>query len=99
MEIKIHRGENQIGGNIIEIASETTKIILDAGLEMNGKPGEHFDLPGLFKYKGYDGVFLSHYHSDHIGLAYQVHSDIPVYMGCLLYTSPSPTRRTPISYA
>jgi len=81
MEIKIHRGENQIGGNIIEIASETTKIILDAGLELNGKPGEHFDLPGLFKYKGYDGVFLSHYHSDHIGLAYEVHPDIPVYMG------------------
>jgi len=81
VNIKIHRGENQIGGNIIEIASETTKIILDAGLELNGKPGEHFDLPGLFKYKGYDAVFLSHYHSDHMGLAYEVHPDIPVYMG------------------
>ncbi|MBK5262583.1 MAG: hypothetical protein JJE17_08445 [Peptostreptococcaceae bacterium] len=81
MNIKIHRGENQIGGNIIEIASETTKIVLDAGLELNGKPGDHFDLPGLFQFKGYDAIFLSHYHSDHIGLVYQIHPDIPVYMG------------------
>lgn len=81
MNIKIHRGENQIGGNIIEIATETTKIILDAGLEMKGKVGDHFDLKGLFDFKGYDAVFLSHYHKDHIGLAYKIHKGIPIYMG------------------
>ena len=29
MKIHIHRGQNQIGGNIIEIATDTTKILLD----------------------------------------------------------------------
>lgn len=81
MNIKIHRGENQIGGNIIEIATETTKIILDVGLEMKGKRGDRFDLKGLFDFNGYDAVFLSHYHSDHIGLAYKIHKGIPIYMG------------------
>ena len=31
MEINIIRGQNQIGGSIIEISSESTKIILDIG--------------------------------------------------------------------
>ena len=35
MKITIHRGQNQIGGSIIEIASDTTKIILDAGSELD----------------------------------------------------------------
>ena len=35
MRITIHRGENQIGGNIVEIATETTNIILDVGCELN----------------------------------------------------------------
>jgi mRNA degradation ribonuclease J1/J2 len=35
MNIHIHRGQNQIGGNIIEISTDTTKIILDVGLELD----------------------------------------------------------------
>jgi ribonuclease J len=35
MKINIHRGKNQIGGNIIEIATNTTKILLDIGLDLN----------------------------------------------------------------
>ena len=81
MRVKVHRGLNQIGGSVIEIASETTKILLDAGLELNGELDDQFELEGLFDHKGYDAVFLSHYHSDHIGLAYRIHKDIPLYMG------------------
>lgn len=33
MYIRIIRGQNQIGGNIIEIRSKNTKIILDTGKE------------------------------------------------------------------
>lgn len=36
MIIKIHRGQNQIGGSIIEIASKRSKIILDTGVELDG---------------------------------------------------------------
>ena len=82
MTLKIHRGQNQIGGNIVEISTEKTRILLDAGLELDeDKNKELPTLDGLFDSKGYDAIFISHYHSDHLGLVYKVHKDIPVYMG------------------
>ena len=39
------------------------------------------DIKGLFDYKGYDAIFVSHYHGDHLGLAYKAHRDIPLYIG------------------
>lgn len=80
MKVNIIRGKNQIGGNIIEISTEKTKILLDAGLELDG--GNTLpDIHGLFDFAGYDAIFVSHYHSDHLGLVYRAHKDIPVYMG------------------
>ena len=35
MKITVHRGMDQIGGNVIEISTDKTKILLDAGLELN----------------------------------------------------------------
>ena len=82
MNIKIHRGQNQIGGNIVEISSKCTRILLDVGLDLNEKNNEKLpDIPGLFDDKGYDAVLISHYHSDHIGLAYFINKEIPLYMG------------------
>ena len=82
MEIKIHRGQNQIGGNIIELSTQNTKILFDAGLELDDEKNEDLpDIKGLFDSKGYDAVFVSHYHGDHLGLVYNIHKDIPVYMG------------------
>ena len=69
MKITIHRGQNQIGGSIIEIASDTTKIILDAGSELDEEIPVAPDVEGLFFGKAaYDAVFISHYHGDHLGL-------------------------------
>lgn len=34
MKITVHRGMEQIGGNVIEISTDKTKILLDAGLEL-----------------------------------------------------------------
>lgn len=80
MKVNIIRGKNQIGGNIIEISTEKTKILLDAGLGLDG--GNTLpDIHGLFDFAGYDAIFVSHYHSDHLGLVYRAHKDIPVYMG------------------
>lgn len=82
MNIHIHRGQDQIGGNIIEISTDTTKILLDAGLELEGdKNGELPKVAGLFDSAGYDAIFISHYHDDHLGLVYHAHKDIPVYTG------------------
>ncbi|MBR5479495.1 MAG: MBL fold metallo-hydrolase [Clostridia bacterium] len=82
MNIHIRRGQNQIGGNIVEISTENTKILLDIGLELDDEKNKTLpDIKGLFDYKGYDAVFISHYHSDHLGLAYRIHKDIPLYIG------------------
>jgi len=83
MKIHIHRGQNQIGGSIIEISTDSTKLIFDVGIELD--EAEQIEVPqidGLFVgEKKYDAVFVSHYHPDHIGLLGSLVKDIPVYMG------------------
>jgi len=82
MNLYIHRGQNQIGGNIIEISTDTTKILLDVGLELDDDSNQTLpEIHGLFDYAGYDAIFISHYHGDHIGLAYYAHKGIPIYIG------------------
>lgn len=82
MEINIIRGQNQIGGSIIEISSKNTKIILDIGSNLEDKEIVVPEIDGLFKGEAkYDGVLISHYHSDHVGLATRILPDIPIYMG------------------
>lgn len=82
MKITIHRGQNQIGGSIIEIASDTTKIILDAGSELDEETPVAPQIDGLFSGQAtYDAVFISHYHGDHLGLCDQVLPEIPIYIG------------------
>ena len=82
MEINIIRGQNQIGGSIIEISSKSTKIILDIGSNLEDKEIVVPEIDGLFKGKAkYDGVLISHYHSDHVGLATRILPEIKIYMG------------------
>ncbi len=82
MKLHIHRGQNQIGGNIIEVATDNTKILLDIGLELDDEKNQELPkIEGLFDFAGYDGIFVSHYHGDHLGLAYYTHKDIPIYIG------------------
>lgn len=83
MKIIIHRGQHQIGGSIIEIKTEKTKIVFDLGISLEENMQSEYPLiDGLFKgEKTYDGVFISHYHADHMGLLDKLLDDIPVYMG------------------
>ena len=80
--ITIHRGENQIGGSIIEIAAGGTCVLLDCGAQLEE---ENPTLPPQVKERLGSGeiaaVFFSHYHADHNGLAEQVPADIPMYIG------------------
>ncbi len=87
MKIKIHRGQNQIGGSIIEVSSDNARIFLDIGIELDeDKEIEVPKIEGLFcGTKNCDAVIITHYHSDHIGLANYLLSDIPVYMGNKAY--------------
>lgn len=85
MDVKLHRGKNQIGGNIVEISTGKTKIILVVGCELDEDFPKPPKIDSLFKFAGYDAVFVSHYHLDHMGLAGSIHSDIPVYIGFNAY--------------
>ena len=88
LRINIIRGQDQIGGSVIEIYTDNTRIIIDAGANMNeGKLYTSVPkVPGLFSGKAaYDAVFVSHYHSDHMGLLKYVVDGIPIYMGRATY--------------
>lgn len=87
MNIHIHRGQNQIGGSVIEISTESARIFLDIGIELD--EGKNINIPqieGLFcGTKECDAVFISHYHADHIGLADYLLPNIPLYIGETAY--------------
>jgi len=80
--ITIHRGENQIGGSIVEISAGGMCVLLDCGAELDE---ESPALPPQVKKRLESGeiaaVFFSHNHADHNGLAGQVPADIPMYIG------------------
>jgi len=82
MTITIHRGENQIGGSIIEIAARGTSIFLDCGANLEEETPA---LPPQVKERLESGeiaaVFFSHAHLDHTGLAGFVPEGIPLYIG------------------
>lgn len=48
MQITIHRGTHEIGGNCIEIATDNSRIILDVGMPLFKSVGEPYDT-GLLK--------------------------------------------------
>lgn len=86
MYIKIHRGTQQIGGNIIEIGTSQTKLIFDAGANLpppdDSKYSDPIEIEGLTCGEpSFDAVFVSHHHNDHCGLLERILPDIPVWAG------------------
>ncbi len=86
MEINIHRGIDQIGGCITEIATSTTRILIDLGQNLPDNEGNIND-PLATKEavekltNGIDAILYTHYHGDHVGLFNLVSKDIPQYIG------------------
>ena len=83
MDIYIHRGQNQIGGSIIEIYDDKTRLFFDIGINLN-ECGEVKvpEIDGLFfGVPNCDGIFISHYHADHLGLTDKLLDGIPLFMG------------------
>lgn len=86
MKIIIHRGINQIGGCITEIATENARIIVDLGQNL---PDNHGYINDSFQSKkaieslceNLDAIFYTHYHVDHIGLMGFVPANVVQYIG------------------
>lgn len=82
MNIIIHRGINQIGGCITEIATANTKIIIDLGSNLPGCQGEECTKQDIERITaGADAVYYTHFHGDHVGLSGYVHDDVGQYIG------------------
>ncbi|MFI3253572.1 MAG: MBL fold metallo-hydrolase [Eubacteriales bacterium] len=78
MTITVQRGTDQIGGTVTEISSNSTKILIDFGSQLEGAEKKELNIDWD---SGYDAVFLTHYHGDHIGEIDQIPEDVPVYFG------------------
>lgn len=86
MYVTVHRGTQQIGGNLIEIGTANTRLLFDAGANLppldGPKEEDPFALEGLTCGKpAFDWVFLSHHHNDHCGLLGKLLPGIPVFAG------------------
>ncbi|MFA6987973.1 MAG: MBL fold metallo-hydrolase [Acholeplasmataceae bacterium] len=86
MRITIHRGIDQIGGCITEIATDNSKILIDLGQNLPNGEGvindDFANSDAIEKItKGIDAIFYTHYHGDHLGLFHLVPNSITQYIG------------------
>lgn len=84
MKVCIHRGTKEIGGTCIEIESQCQRLVLDIGLPLDAID-DNITLPPVSGFKNLDksllGVFISHPHVDHYGLAQKIEQNVPVLIG------------------
>ena len=87
--VTIHRGIDQIGGCITEIATKTSRIFVDFGQNLPGcavptTPEQDEALVhDIFaqNVKQHQAVIYTHAHEDHVGLFHLIPSDVPQYIG------------------
>ncbi len=86
MKITIHRGIDQIGGCITEIATDNSRILIDLGQNLPDGEGivddDLANREAIGKItQGIDAIFYTHYHGDHLGLFHYVPDNVPQYIG------------------
>lgn len=84
MKVIIHRGTQEIGGNVVEISACNTRIIVDAGIELDeGK--NPIDFQAIID-SNINAVLVSHYHPDHVELLNRTKNLPAIYMGQKAYS-------------
>lgn len=86
MKLIIHRGANQIGGCITEIATSRSRILIDLGHNLpcaNSDDCDKFANADVIAKlcENCDAVFYTHYHGDHFDLFRYVPDHTPQYIG------------------
>lgn len=83
MNIKVHRGTDQIGGCVTEYEHNGYRLFVDYGEQLPGAKEKHpLEVEGLTKgdlSKSF--LLITHYHGDHIGCISQLSEKIPIYIG------------------
>ena len=76
MRLCIHRGTHEIGGTCVEMEAGGKRIVLDIGLPLDIDDPEEVPLYPIAGFAAPDpsllGVFISHPHRDHYGLAHRL---------------------------
>jgi ribonuclease J len=84
MRACIHRGTKEIGGTCIELEAKGSRLVLDIGLPLETELSS-VDLPPVSGFSKFDpsllGVFISHPHLDHYGLAQKLQTNPPILIG------------------
>ena len=89
MNIKIHRGLDQIGGCITEISTATSRVFVDMGKNLPGsgrqmsEEEERGYVANLFSRnkKENEAVIYTHAHEDHVGMFVHIPENVPQYIG------------------
>ena len=88
MKLTIHRGTHEIGGSIVEIATSSSRLIIDAGLPLGGlnAPAPSPAVTDKILARVFAtpprpaAILLSHAHGDHSGLLAQTPEAVPVFL-------------------
>lgn len=81
LTLTIHRSAEEIGGNCIEIACGTERLILDVGRPLDAAKDATDLLPNTLDRAAPATVLISHPHQDHYGLLEETPQDWPIYSG------------------
>ena len=82
LSLKFHKNPERIGGGITEIIYDNHRLIIDMGAELEYEGAEpNPNIEGVTVGEANcDGVLITHYHGDHIGLLKYLLPEVPVYM-------------------
>lgn len=85
MQLTIHRAASEVGGNCIELQTANSRILIDAGLPLDGDSdllNPEAKVPHTLNLADkLDALLISHSHIDHFGLLKGIDSKVSVYCG------------------